>query len=444
MTLRTFGPPWLLPALLLVAWLSVLAFILPYDVDEAVYAIVAGGIVDGQWPYRDLFDHKPPVLYALYLPAGLGASIEFERVLAALCVVATFPFLWQLANRWLPEEARIPAIVAYALLLANPFLMLVAHPEPFLLLPLVASIASRSAWRAGALFALAVAIKPVVIILAPMLLFAWRGEIWKSALAGLGVAALVLAPFLFIWADFWEANVAFNLRYIAHDSRSWTDMLGLEFSVVAGSLAVWIVAACGLTRRPATSILLWFACSLLAIKLSGRDYAHYWVLLAPPAALLAGLGWTAVRSGHPRTLAAVGVAAFVGVALGVSGMVYGWQERDANARLVAAVGTVPGELYVAGDSDVYVLAERAPQRRVFYPSPMLVDDREEGRMLAELRACPPAATVLQRPAPLLETLDWEAPLAAIYRRKQTFENAWLFSEPRVACDQYAHAEGDQP
>jgi hypothetical protein len=220
-------------------------------------------------------------------------------------------------------------------------------------------------------------------------------------------------------------------------------MLGLEFSVVAGSLAVWIVAACGLTRRPATSILLWFACSLLAIKLSGRDYAHYWVLLTPPTALLAGLGWTAVRHGHPRTLAAVGAAALIGGVLVVAGFSL-HLKRDPHADLVAAVRQVPGELYVAGDAELYMLAGRTPERREFYPSILIVNPRTAGVVLDGLRACPPAATVLGRPHPVKETLDWEAPLAAIYRRKQTFENAWLFSEPRVACDQYAQAEGDQP
>lgn len=95
------GVQWKVCAALLAAWLTVLAFILPYDPDEAIYKIIATGIVHGKWPYHDLFDHKPPLIYLWYLPAGLGASIEFERVLAALLVAATVPLVAVLARRWL-------------------------------------------------------------------------------------------------------------------------------------------------------------------------------------------------------------------------------------------------------------------------------------------------------------------------------------------------------
>src|SRR4051794_23782639 len=64
---------WLLPAAILFGWLTFLAFVLPIDPDEAVFKIVATGITHGRWPYRDLWDNKPPLIYAWYLPAGFGA-----------------------------------------------------------------------------------------------------------------------------------------------------------------------------------------------------------------------------------------------------------------------------------------------------------------------------------------------------------------------------------
>lgn len=111
---------WAVPAAVLWTWLSLLAFVLPYDPDEAVYSAIASGIVDGRWPYRDLFDHKPPLVYLWYLPAGLGAPVVVERLLATTAVVASFPRCraqWALAS----HPHRGPHRVGLRLVAGEPF-----------------------------------------------------------------------------------------------------------------------------------------------------------------------------------------------------------------------------------------------------------------------------------------------------------------------------------
>src|SRR3989304_5000832 len=55
----------------------------PLDADAGVYSTVARGILDGQIPYRDLFDHKQPLLYTWYMLSFLlfGEEAASLRVL---------------------------------------------------------------------------------------------------------------------------------------------------------------------------------------------------------------------------------------------------------------------------------------------------------------------------------------------------------------------------
>ena len=167
----------------------------PLTPDEAVYQIVSTGMVHGQWPYRDLFDHKPPLAYAWYVPSAFGGSIEIQRALAALLLAASVPVFAFIARRWLDGRAATLSVVAFALMLANPGLSVRANLEAFALLPLVAALAVPSPLAAGALLGVAVMTKPMALLFAPMLWLTWKRDAWKSALAMATVCAAVSAPF---------------------------------------------------------------------------------------------------------------------------------------------------------------------------------------------------------------------------------------------------------
>jgi hypothetical protein len=430
--------PWALPALLLAAWLCALAFILPYDPDEAVYSIIASGIVDGRWPYRDLFDHKPPLLYAVYLPAGLGASIEAMRVIAAVCVAASFAPLWAIARRWLGERERKPAMAAYALALANPFLIIGANAEAFLLLPLVSAVAAPSPLLAGALFGCALAIKPIAIVFAPLLLLIWKRSAWQAAAGAVAVVGIISAFFVPVWGDYWDANVTFNLDYATAGSRSWWRLFGVEVSVLIGSAALWLVAAFGFGRSSHRAMLaVWLGCAVLAAKATGYDYAHYYVLLAPPVALLAGRGWVAIVDRRSAIVGAtvliLGVAT-VGVSLAALGLAR--ELRDEDSALSAAIREQPGEFYLAGDrSQIYATAEREPSRRVFFSVPLVVRPDWEGDAMRDIADCPPAAVAYVKSDRSTYDLEWAGFLAQLYAATQDFKNAVLYSSPVRSCDE---------
>lgn len=338
------GVQWKVCAALLAAWLTVLAFILPYDPDEAVYKIIATGIVHGKWPYHDLFDHKPPLIYFWYLPAGLGASIEAERILAALLVAASVPIAAVLARRWLTGRQVPLATAAYAILLANPFMIWGANAEAFLLLPLVAALAVPSPVLAGVLLGFAVMTKPVALAFAPVLMLLWRRDVWRVAIGGGLVSILVSLPFIPIWHDFWEANVTFNLDYgrnLGYGNGLY-HLLIPNPGVLIGGLPLWCAALVGAIRQRDRLIWLWALCGLISVRASGLNFSHQYVLLVPPAALLAGIGFDRIL--RSRILAIIesilsaGVLAVVASALVLFGGAKPFQQ------MVDALRTAQGEL----------------------------------------------------------------------------------------------------
>lgn len=56
--------------------------------DQSIYALVGSGMLDGQVPYRDLWDFKPPGIFFIYASAFffLGKSMVAPRLIEAACL----------------------------------------------------------------------------------------------------------------------------------------------------------------------------------------------------------------------------------------------------------------------------------------------------------------------------------------------------------------------
>jgi 4-amino-4-deoxy-L-arabinose transferase-like glycosyltransferase len=419
-------------------WLAFLGFILPVDPDEAVYQIVATGMLDGQWPYRDLFDHKPPLIYVWHVPGALGAGILGERLIAALACAASLPVLGAVARRQsqTPRQVRL-TLASYALLLANPFLGVNANTEAFSLLPIVAAFAVSSPLAAGALLGVAVMTKPVALLFLPVLAWHWYRRV-PLVLAGVAVIVLaVCLPFAPVWSDFWESNIEFNLRY--GREISVLDRLKLFFLVhpllILGALPVWVAAVVGAFRTRRAILILWAASGYVAAKATGYDFTHYYILLLPPVALLAGLGFDryltrrAVRWVSPLSVSLAASVAFLGVAL------LSAQADDPFDEFVRSNGELPpGELYVLGfRSEIYAYAGRQPERRFFFSVPLILSEEWGRTARAELARCPPVVLVIPDEDPLFP-VDWSPEIAQLYRVRQEYERGIVLTEPLRPCD----------
>lgn len=413
------------------AWLTVLAFVLPYDPDEAVYKIIATGIIEGKWPYRDLFDHKPPVVYFWYLPAGLGASIPLERILAAAMSAASVPIVVVLARRWLAGRQVALAVGTYVLLLANPFLSVGANAEAFMLLPLVGSLAVPSAFAAGVLLGVAVMTKPVALAFLPMLLLLWHRSTWRVGL-GAGVTCLIVSlAFLPVWGDFWDANVLFNFEYGRH-LEFWGRLRNLfipDPPALLGSLPLWYAAMVGAVYQRNRLLWLWALCGLIAVKATGFNFAHYYALLVPPSALLAGIGMDRLLQRRP-SLKALGVLSVLAIVVVLAGLWFAI--TPPHQPLLDAVRANDGEVYVLGDrTEIYAHADRQPERRFFYSVPLAVRPDWGREMKRALRECPPDVLVI--PYENLFPMDWSEEVASVYKRRAEFEDGAVLTKPRFMC-----------
>ncbi|HEX9370413.1 MAG TPA: glycosyltransferase family 39 protein, partial [Roseiflexaceae bacterium] len=192
---------------------------LPLERDEGAYAIIATRWLAGDALYRDLFDHKPPLVYLVFALARIlpGDAVRAIRELATLyLLLVSFAVLalgWRLYGRW-------PGVAAQALVLAygtsRAFEGLTFNSESVLILPatlgcllVVVGMQGRRpalfGW-AGMCVGLAVASKPVgAVLLAPQVLaplmvpWPWRRRLAGASL-GLAGAALPLLGFgLLLW-----------------------------------------------------------------------------------------------------------------------------------------------------------------------------------------------------------------------------------------------------
>jgi 4-amino-4-deoxy-L-arabinose transferase-like glycosyltransferase len=334
---------------------------LPLERDEGDYAYVAWRMLEGDVPYRDVFDQKPPGIYAVYaalfaLGARSGVAIHLLLyVWTAACALALHRLLRDLAG----GIAAAFAALCFALLATDPRLTATAaNTESFMVLPIVASWAAL--WRAsrtdragpwlacGAWIAAACWLKPVAatngLFSVAWALFVGLGgagrplasELARRAgLLALGgillstpfVAALAVAGAL---TPFFDIVVRHNIAYSSdvEPAQGLVQLAGTLLHLAPSHAPFWLLGIVGLLARgeaPAR-VRLFFAGQLVA-AFAGASVAlhyrpHYLVQLLPALCALAGLGLAAatrrLRAALPSlrpqlaqiSLAAIPIACF--------------------------------------------------------------------------------------------------------------------------------------
>ena len=214
---------------------SLILLAVPFTRDQGAYGYVGWRWSAGDVPYRDAFEGKGPVLYAIYA-VGLGLSGGAAwgvNLLDVLARAAALLLAGRAAARAAGQRAGLFAAVLAGLPLLGifNFMWWNDQPETFML-PMLAGSAllvlrrgRRDLVAAGMLSALAVLTK--LTALAHLWLLLWlvvtAGAGWRPRLAAAGLFLLGLAlgsvPILLYFAaagalgDLWEANVVYNLLY---------------------------------------------------------------------------------------------------------------------------------------------------------------------------------------------------------------------------------------
>jgi 4-amino-4-deoxy-L-arabinose transferase-like glycosyltransferase len=118
------------------------------DWDESTFILMGQSIVDGHLPYTDLWDIKPPLLFALFAGfiGALGRSIVAIRLGGALFVYATSIVIFFLAGRFFDRASGIIGAALYILAASLFYNGQVTYSEHLAVLPLVGSVALLSGY----------------------------------------------------------------------------------------------------------------------------------------------------------------------------------------------------------------------------------------------------------------------------------------------------------
>lgn len=301
----------------------------PLERDEGAYGYAAQVLLDGGVPYRDSFDHKPPLVYFIYAvivkiagPTLTGVRL-FTLGWGLLAVLAVGGAGWLLWGR----GAGLAAAFLYALFSGGPLIYgTSANTETFMVLPLLLALlcficqqrdlrpnGAAVPWLflAGLFSGLAVMLKQTAVfnmlVFLPFLLRGRRGLARRllQLAAGAAVVPLLLAAYFAVrgaWSDFFYCTVLVNKKYLATvPGGFWTRLsegLAITFNIALLENAwLWIFSllALGLImrrdrRRENILVVLWGFASLLAVTLSGLFLGHYYIQVIPALCLLSAYG----------------------------------------------------------------------------------------------------------------------------------------------------------
>jgi len=445
-------------AMLAVAWR--LPFLhAPLTADEGGYAEVAR-LWSRSWTlYGSAWVDRPQGLVLTYrgaLAAGLGSTAGLRAVAAGIAA-ATVVVVFLLARRLAGPGAAVAAALLLATLGASPWIeSFTLEGELIAALPAAAAVLAfckfaerrRLPWlvAAGMLAGAAPMVKQSAVdaflAIAAVLVWtrAWRSLAVFAAAACVPVAAAALSAmdpsaWWFAVVRYRAAGTSLFVGSPATHATAFVDSLPAA-SRALGPLV--LLAAFGVRGSPRL-VRLWLAAAVVGVLGGGAFHPHYYVQLAPPLAVLAGIGAARLRAGHRSVLvAAVGTAA---VAVTVP---LWFDSPSAQARAIwpqdthlledAAVARYVDEhtsrtqraLVLWAAADVYYLADRAPVLRYLWFSNLrdvsgaLADVRH---LLATRRA---AVVAVEQPLRLLDRGGDRRILHADYRRVAIVDGVPLY------------------
>jgi hypothetical protein len=326
-----WAPSSRLCAVILCLILAVFVFIrvrlrsMPLERDEGEYAYAGQLILQGIPPYKLVYNMKLPGTYAAYAvflflfgqtPSGVHLGLTVVNV-------ATTILMFFLAKRLFGELAGIIAAAAYALLsCGTDILGLQAHATHFVVLAAVAGLLVLTGNRklltifwSGTLFGLAFVMKQPAMFFGifAVLYIAWsdwrskqtkRATLVRVAVLILGAAVPFAVTCLILWrcgvfSKFWFWSFDYARAYVSVTSldnglNAFTDVVP---KIVGSSIGIWVLAGVGAftfvwdksIRQHAVFCFGLLLFSFMAVCPGLYFRPHYFILMLPAVALLAGV-----------------------------------------------------------------------------------------------------------------------------------------------------------
>lgn len=304
-------------------------------VDETFYLVVGDRMLDGAWPYVDIWDRKPMGLFLIYAAIRLlgGSGILEYQLVATLFAGATAMIVYRLTRLWAAALPSLAAGIAYLIWLnvyqgwggqAPVFYNLPVAAAAWLTLAEVRRTAAGEAASglvgrgamAMLLLGLAIQIKYTVVFEGAAMGLAWLWCRWRAApdIARLLVPAalwiaLALAPTAAVWLvyaahghgdAFLHANfISIFEKGASTDARAVSRLQRISAGLGTAIMLVTVAALRAMRTWPALAaperaVVVgaagWLAAALVGFASVGNFYHHYTLPLLTPLCIVAFWG----------------------------------------------------------------------------------------------------------------------------------------------------------
>lgn len=299
----------------------------PLERDEGGYAYIGQHWLQGDWPYCETIESKPPGVFAFYAAfTAIQPSVEAIRLGMLLWSLLTAYLFYRLTRRLFDHATAGLATALLAITQTAPaYHGQSANAEMFMATFIIAALLAavpaegraRLWWffTAGGLLGLAILCKPVaatdglpLILLVLISGGSWRIRLGRLALAGAGIGLAVglgVAIFAMVGLGremfFWSFSYNFNYSAALTWVDRWRVLLyqmvkmglpGREWPVLGAALLGLIALMHGHRERSWVRLFapLWLFSAWVGVSASGRYTPHYWQQWLPPLCLMAAIG----------------------------------------------------------------------------------------------------------------------------------------------------------
>jgi hypothetical protein len=267
--------------------------------------------VHGQdlYPAQFRFNYFPPS--AVFFAAWSWLPFGLEGAIWRLANIAVFAFgVWRISGcgeRPIPPTRFFIATVVTVVLSASAARYgQLTLAMSGLMMAAVADVEGGALWRAAILVALAVALKPLALVLALLLVAIYPRLLWRTMVA---LAAFFLLPFLFQHTDYvlrQYMDVPAMLHARSHQRYEWQHLFGLlekfgwvmtdaQQTLVTGVSAVFVLFLCWRLRQRApaigTGLALYGLATCYILLFGTATERNTFAMMAPVIALVAATAW---------------------------------------------------------------------------------------------------------------------------------------------------------
>ena len=328
---------------LLLATILILTFLmrLPFhDVplirDEGEYAYIGQRMLDGDIPYRDIFIHKPPMAFYIYLVAlpifgQTGTSIHLFATLYIMAAILAL--YWMTRSIYDQKTALVSSVVFSIITFCHNGLIHQASTEIFMLFPmiigfhaLVYGINKKKPfyiYLSGLLCGVAFMTKQtglyyLIFALFAIIVFQWRRKQDRKLAPLIRNFICLLAGFLTLIGaillhlglngalkDFFDQVFVFNYHYVTlrYNPGFVKTITRTLMKIFRGDQFLWLTGIVTFgyflirDRTPANlSLAVWFILLFAGACSGGGFYGHYFLPVIPAISIAAGYGLTKLVS----------------------------------------------------------------------------------------------------------------------------------------------------